>query len=100
MNHAAVWLDARTSGAPPVLLARVREWLQHGTPTAAELPMARAGELALRAAVERGAGREAALDLLAADALITLALLECAGRDPAELAATARSLRDQAAAAV
>ena len=61
--------------------------------------LAMAGELALQAAIRRGSDREAALDLLAADALITLALLESAERDPATLGATARQLRDMAASA-
>ena len=61
--------------------------------------LAMAGELALQAAIRRGSDREAALDLLAADALITLALLESAERDPATLGTTARLLRDRAASA-
>jgi hypothetical protein len=60
--------------------------------------LAEAGELALKASVRRGAGRDAALDLLAADALITLALLEVAERDPSSLGAEARRLRTHAGA--
>ena len=99
MSTAAAWLDARTSGAPGALLARVHEWLQHVPQVTPEVQLAQAGEAALRAAIHRGAGREAALDLLAADALITLALLERAEHDPAGLATAARALREQATVA-
>jgi hypothetical protein len=99
VSDLAVWLDDRTIGAPGALLTRVRECLAQTEPAPIGDRLARAGELALAEAVRRGAGRDAALDLLAADALITLALLERAARDPAGLAASARVLREQAAGA-
>lgn len=99
MNDAEAWLDTRTTGAPRALLARVREWLQQSPSLPLADQLAHGGGSALRAAVRRGAAREAALDLLAADALITLALLESAERDPAQLAGAARAMRDQAAEA-
>jgi hypothetical protein len=96
VSDDAAWLDTRTSGAPRALLARVHEWLRDAPDVPTHVQLAEAGEQALRAAIRSGAGREAALDLLAADALITLALLESAERDPAGLAIAARSLRVQA----
>ena len=55
--------------------------------------LATAGERALDAAVASGEDRAAALDLLAADTLITLALLAQAEIDPAALGSAARRLR-------
>jgi hypothetical protein len=53
---------------------------------------------ALEAAIHQGADRTVALDLLAADALVTLALLAQAESTPADLGAFAGQLRAQAAA--
>jgi hypothetical protein len=50
----------------------------------------------LVAAMSAGSSRACALDLLAADALITLALLAAAERDPATLGATAGAIRKAA----
>ncbi len=91
------WFAERTDSAPEVLRGRVEavalatdgedlvEWL------------ADAGEVALSEAMSAGASRVAALDLLAADALITLALLAEAERAPAMLGSTAHALRIRAA---
>lgn len=66
------WLDARTPPPPPELRARLADALR----PAETLPGALAdGALAcLEAALARGGDRAAALDLLAADALLTYAL--------------------------
>lgn len=93
------WLTAHTAGAPERLRSRV---LEHHAAAAGDGAMARlaaAGDRALRAAMAAGDDRAAALDLLAADALITLALLHAAERTPATLAAEAASLRDRMATA-
>jgi hypothetical protein len=58
--------------------------------------LAQAGEAALREATIDGRTRSAALDLLAADALITLALLATAERQPDELARVAVEVRHAA----
>jgi hypothetical protein len=58
--------------------------------------LADAGHEALGAAMRDGADRSAALNLLAADALITLALLAGAERDPGRLGQAAAALRVQA----
>jgi hypothetical protein len=99
VSSPAVWFDDRTLGAPEALLGRVRECLAATESADLGDRLARAGDLALTEAVRRGAGRDAALDLLAADALITLALLERAEHDPAGLGKAARSLRALAAEA-
>jgi hypothetical protein len=98
VSAAEAWIEARTRGAPPALLVRVREHLASVPDHTLGVRLAQAGELALRASIHSGSGREGALDLLAADALITLALLESAERDPEQLGATAQRLRSVAAA--
>jgi hypothetical protein len=55
--------------------------------------LAAAGLAALKTAVGQSGDRSVALDLLAADALVTLALLHRAEHDPAGLAAFARQVR-------
>jgi hypothetical protein len=92
----AEWLDAHTGAAPPVLRERVRDYVRD-TASADSAPphaqtLASAGAAALAAVTTHPGDRSAALDLLAADALITLALLEQAERDPAGLAALAAEL--------
>src|SRR5690606_9856794 len=88
----AEWLEQRTTGAPPVLLERVRQALDAVPDGSLSCRLAAAGELALLVAEEQGSSRDAALHLLAADALVTLTLLEAAERDPAGLAAAAERL--------
>ena len=92
MTALADWLDAHTAAAPPALRARVME---HARPAAAEsLPaaLAAAAAHALDGVVAHAGDRSVALDLLAAEALITLALLAQAQRAPGELAAFAGSI--------
>ena len=96
MTVVAEWLERHTASAPLPLRARV---LDHAlaTPVADTLPavLARAGREALEQVVQHPGDRSVALDLLAADALITLALLAQAQDAPAELGAFAASrLRD------
>ena len=93
------WLDARTSAAPPVLRARLFEHVRRiGAESGPEQQraalLARAGMASLEAVVAHPGDRSVALDLLAADGLITLALLHCAETDPAGLAAFARGLTE------
>lgn len=88
------WLRVRTDGAPEVLRARVDDWVRAVPPdsSGADL-LVRAGAAALGAAVGEPGDRSVALDLLAADALVTLALLHQAEHDAGELAAMARRIR-------
>lgn len=66
---------------------------------AADVPeaLAMAGLAALRHTIASPGDRSVALDLLAADALVTLALAAQAEADPSGLAAFARRLRDAGA---
>lgn len=91
----AEWLDAHLAGAPGELKERTLEFLQ-AAEAAGRLPrrLAQAAEAALRRAISQPGDRSAALDLLAADALVTLALEAQAALDPAGLLAFARGLRD------
>ncbi len=93
------WFDAHVAGAPAVLAERARDFLSHAAGETAAERCGVAGSAALGAAEAVGTGRSAALDLLAADALITLALLDLADRTPATLAEDAARLRRLAAAA-
>ena len=82
----AHWLDRHTSHAPAALRARVREHLGPAAdpdPTPAQL--AAAGRRALDRVLSHDGDRAVALDLLAADALVTLALLAQAEREPGAL---------------
>jgi hypothetical protein len=94
MSLTRRWFDERTSGAPPRLVERARLYVGTDDDSGAEL--AAAGAMALEGAISAGEGRDAALDLLAADALITMALLKCAERDPRSLGKHAAALRQQA----
>ena len=98
MTEAAAWFAARTTGAPPGLRARAAEYLERvpaGGPPATRL--AAAARLALTGVLHRGRDRSAALDLLTADALLTLALLAEAETAPAELGRFAAALVSGAA---
>ena len=90
------WFDEQSVGAPPALRERAAQYLEARSEP--ELPdrLARAAGAALAVVLEhpRGGDRSAALDLLAADALVTLALLAKAGADPGGLAAFAARLRE------
>ena len=92
MTALAEWLDRHTGAAPAALRARVME---HALRAAAEpLPaaLAEAAREALGRVVAHPGDRSVALDLLAADALITLALLAQAQRAPGELAEFATAM--------
>ncbi len=90
------WLEARSPEAPPALAVRVRQSLgvrlgedSLHTSTVCE---AAAEELLAALLAGRETGRESALDLLAADALVTYAFEHAAG--------AARDLDAEAAAAM
>lgn len=96
MAPARDWAGRRAEGAPARLRDRTLAYL--ADPAAAGVPEAlgAAGLQALDATIRMSADRSAALDLLAADALVTLALQAQAEADPAHLASFARTLRDRA----
>jgi hypothetical protein len=82
-----VWLERRTAKGPHALRNRVADYAAAAVPgTTLSESLARAGSHALKSALEQPHDRSAALDLLAADALVTLALLAQAEQAPADLA--------------
>jgi hypothetical protein len=81
----ADWLDQHTSQAPPALRARVREYALLASGASLPYLLAAAGQTALDQVLSHFGDRSAALDLLAADALITLALLAQAEAHPDRL---------------
>jgi hypothetical protein len=86
---APAWLDHHTSRAPEALRGRVRRYLTEfaaGSAEPAPETLAAAGRAALEQVLVHPGDRTVALDLLAADALVTLALLAQAQRDPGRLA--------------
>ena len=94
------WFAAQLEGAPEELAARAREFVAQAGGDITPGTLSAAGRLALDAAVGSSPDRRAALDLLAADALVTLALaaaVEAAPERLAEFAAALRRLEDPAA---
>lgn len=89
---------ADAAGAPEALADRARAYLQQASQSARPSRLATASRLALDASMTDGSRRECALDLLAADALITLALLEVAREAPETLLDAAIGLRQGAVA--
>lgn len=99
MNRPAEdWVEARISAGPATLVERVRRYFAEAPGDQLASRLASAAESARLAAEAGGSSREAATDLLAADGLLTLALLEVAEHEPDRLAIVARRLRDDTAA--
>lgn len=94
VNELDRWIVERTEGAPGDLRERVLRWISLGDPDQ-YLPerLAMAGHAALEAAVHSGRDRAVALDLLAADALVTLSLQAQAEHEPHRLGEFARAVR-------
>ncbi|MGH7528092.1 MAG: hypothetical protein ACREMX_15465 [Gemmatimonadales bacterium] len=89
----ADWLDRHTSRAPAVLRARVRDYaLASASDATHPDALAQAAGRALGRVVAHPGDRSVALDLLAADALITLALLAQAQSVPERLGDFAASM--------
>jgi hypothetical protein len=95
VTDAVRWFREQSAGAPAALRARAEQYLERQPPG---LDRARALESAARAALAatlaHPGDRAVALDLLAADALVTLALKASAGASPAELGGFARELAE------
>ena len=83
--EVAGWLDQHTSRAPSALRARVTEYARQAAGASLPQALASAGQAALNQVLSHTGDRSAALDLLAADALITLALLAQAETNPERL---------------
>jgi hypothetical protein len=86
------WLDRHTSQAPAPLRARVRQFAFEASGAPLPQALASAGQAALVRVLAHPGDRSAALDLLAADALITLALLAQAQTRPEGLEEFATSV--------
>ena len=87
------WLERHIASAPDALAARVREYAASVPDEGdAAIALAAAGDKALAEVVAHPGGRSVALDLLAADALITLALLAAAEKAPERLGEFAHGL--------
>ena len=78
----ADWLNEHTSQAPIALQTRVRQYAMQARGASIPEVLAAAGQMALDQVLSHPGDRSAALDLLAADALITLALLAQAESSP------------------
>lgn len=87
MTATEAWLDAATADAPAALRRRVTEHVAAASRVEQATSDLLAGSAfrALDAALRQPADRTAALDLLSADALITLALLAQSESDPGRL---------------
>lgn len=85
------WLERRTRHAPPALRERLTAYAALAGGESPEA-LASAGQLALAEVLAHAGDRRVALDLLAADGLITLALLAQAERSPQHLREFAASL--------
>ena len=79
------WLDQHTSQGPAALRARVFQYFQASPSSTLPERLAVAAQAALGQVLSHPGDRSAALDLLSADALITLALLAQAEQAPDEL---------------
>ena len=79
------WLDRHTSQAPTALRARVEQYARAASGPSVAQSLVAASQAALDRALSHRADRSGALDLLAADALITLALLAQAEMAPESL---------------
>jgi hypothetical protein len=93
VNGADAWLSARLDETPGELADRALEFLAAAPDQPLPDRLAEAGRLALARATEGGTGRGVALDLVAADALVTLALAAQVESAPSDLARFARRLR-------
>jgi hypothetical protein len=86
------WLDRHTSQAPTVLRDRIRDYALQAAGDSIPQALAQASQMALDQVLSHSGDRSAALDLLAADALITLALLAQAETHPERLEQFATSV--------
>lgn len=94
LTAAQRWFEEHSAGAPAPLRERAARYLaERRAPAALAERLAGAATDALEAVLAHPGDRSVALDLLAADALVTLALKARAVQDPAGLACFAAQLR-------
>jgi hypothetical protein len=79
------WLDQHTAHAPAALRARVQQYASRAGGPTLPIALSEAADTALAQVLTHPGDRSVALDLLAADALITLALLAQAQTGPEQL---------------
>ncbi|HEX5971667.1 MAG TPA: hypothetical protein VFY85_07055 [Gemmatimonadaceae bacterium] len=96
MTSVAEWLGRREPAPPAALLLRLREALGHDAERdagdAADACLAAGERLLAKVLREGDASRDHALDLLAADALVTYAFEAASGRPDALPALAARAM--------
>jgi hypothetical protein len=92
----ATWFAAASAGAPAALRDRAAFFLERASGEDLTQRLASAGQSALANATSAAPDRATALDLLAADSLITLALLATSQQSPGDLGTVAASLRARA----
>jgi len=99
VSAASDWFEREAAGAPAALRDRAARFLD-GVPPSADVAqdLAAAATAALAAALARPGDRSTALDLLAADALVTLALKAQAVERPEALGVFAAALASAGAA--
>ena len=99
MSEVVDWAEQHTKDAPQFLRARVVALVSMATLPPGNVPerLAMAGRRALKNVCKHPGDRTVALDLLAADALITMALLAQAELDPTTLDDFAERLQRAAA---
>jgi len=97
-SEVVEWAERHTKDAPQMLRARVVTLVSMATLPPGTLPerLAYAGRRALMNVCDHPGDRSVALDLLAADALITMALLAQSEIDPTELGDFAEALQEAA----
>lgn len=92
MSVGRDWLDRHTGQAPTALRARVVQYALAASGPSLAQGLVAASQTALDRALSHPSDRSGALDLLAADALITLALLAQAETAPDSLEELAISI--------
>ena len=97
-SEVVEWAEKHTKDAPQFLRARVVTLVSMASLPPGTLPerLAYAGRRALANVCDHPGDRSVALDLLAADALITMALLAQAELDPTKLGNFAEALQEAA----
>ncbi len=98
-DQVLTWLEARRPAPPPALARHLAACVGEGPEPLAGHLASIGSELLRRVAANPGAGRELALDLLAADAFVTYAFEAQADADPAGLAALAGRVEGELSAA-
>ena len=97
-SEVVEWAERHTKDAPQMLRARVVTLVSMASLPPGTIPerLAYAGRRALMNVCAHPGDRSVALDLLAADALITMALLAQAELDPTELGDFTQALQEAA----